>query len=63
MFPHPSDFGNIPYARQDINQSDIDAVAETLRSPWLTQGPAIPRFEEAVGKYVGVRHAVAAELS
>lgn len=59
MFPHPSDFGNIPYARQDINQSDIDAVAETLRSPWLTQGPAIPRFEEAVGKYVGVRHAVA----
>lgn len=49
----------IPYARQDISPADIKAVSELLRSDWLTQGPAIPRFEEAVAKYVGVSHAVA----
>ena len=38
----------IPYGRQDINQQDIDAVIEVLHSAWLTQGPAIERFEKAV---------------
>lgn len=49
----------IPYGRQDINQADIDAVVEVLRSDFLTQGPAVPRFEKAVAAYCGARHAVA----
>jgi UDP-4-amino-4,6-dideoxy-N-acetyl-beta-L-altrosamine transaminase len=49
----------IPYGRQDITQADIDAVVEVLRSDWLTQGPMVPRFEEAVARYAGAGHAVA----
>ncbi|WP_334833063.1 UDP-4-amino-4,6-dideoxy-N-acetyl-beta-L-altrosamine transaminase [Nostoc sp.] len=49
----------IPYGRQDINQEDIDAVIEVLRSDFITQGPAIERFEEAVAKYCGAKYAVA----
>lgn len=49
----------IPYGRQDINQADIDAVVEVLRSDFLTQGPAVPVFERAVAKYCGADHAVA----
>jgi len=49
----------VPYARQSISQDDIDAVVEVLRSDWLTQGPAIARFEAGVASYCGVRHAVA----
>jgi len=49
----------IPYGRQDINQADIDAVVEVLRSDFLTQGPAIPAFEKAVAGYCGAQHAVA----
>jgi UDP-4-amino-4,6-dideoxy-N-acetyl-beta-L-altrosamine transaminase len=49
----------IPYGRQDITQADIDAVVEVLRSDYLTQGPAVPRFEDQVAKYCGARHAVA----
>ncbi|MGO4917081.1 UDP-4-amino-4,6-dideoxy-N-acetyl-beta-L-altrosamine transaminase [Pseudogemmobacter sp. W21_MBD1_M6] len=49
----------IPYGRQDITQADIDAVAAVLRSDFLTQGPAVPRFEAAVAAKVGVAHAVA----
>ena len=49
----------IPYGRQDISQQDIDAVVEVLRSDWITQGPAIPRFEQAVADYCGVNYAVA----
>lgn len=49
----------IPYGRQDITQSDIDAVAEVLRSDFLTTGPAVPRFEEALATYCGAKHAVA----
>lgn len=49
----------IPYGRQDISQADIDAVIEVLCSDFLTQGPAIPRFEDAMASYCGVRHAVA----
>ena len=50
---------SIPYGRQDINQADIDAVVEVLRSDWLTQGPTITRFEAAVANYCGAQHAVA----
>jgi len=49
----------IPYGRQDITQADIDAVVAVLRSDFLTQGPAIARFEQAVTARVGARHAVA----
>ena len=49
----------IPYARQNISQADIDAVVEVLRSDWLTQGPMVPRFEEAVAQYCGAHYAVA----
>lgn len=49
----------IPYGRQNINQQDIDAVVEILQSDWLTQGPAIARFEKAVADYCGAKYAVA----
>ena len=49
----------IPYGRQDINQADIDAVISVLQSDFLTQGPAVPNFEEAVAKYCRAQHAVA----
>jgi len=49
----------IRYGRQDISQADIDAVVEVLRSDWLTQGPMVPRFEEAVAQYCGSQYAVA----
>lgn len=49
----------IPYGRQDIRDEDIEAVIDCLRSDWLTQGPLLPRFEEAVAAYCGARHAVA----
>lgn len=41
----------IPYACPDINQDDISAVIEVLRTDWLTQGPVVPRFERAVVDY------------
>ncbi|AHI29274.1 UDP-4-amino-4,6-dideoxy-N-acetyl-beta-L-altrosamine transaminase [Marinobacter similis] len=49
----------IPYGKQDIRQSDIDAVVEVLKSDFLTQGPAVPRFEQAVASHVGAKHAIA----
>ncbi len=49
----------IPYGRQDVSQADIDAVVSVLRSDFLTQGPLVPRFEEAVMRLTGARHAVA----
>jgi len=49
----------IPYGRQSISQEDIDAVVEVLRSDWLTQGPVIPRFEQAIADYCGVPHGTA----
>jgi UDP-4-amino-4,6-dideoxy-N-acetyl-beta-L-altrosamine transaminase len=49
----------IPYGRQDIQQADIDAVLEVLQSDFLTQGPMVPRFEQAVAEKVGARHALA----
>ena len=49
----------IPYGRQDISAEDIDAVTEVLRSDWLTQGQAGPRFEQAMAAYCGSRSAIA----
>ncbi|TRO12866.1 UDP-4-amino-4,6-dideoxy-N-acetyl-beta-L-altrosamine transaminase [Ectopseudomonas mendocina] len=49
----------IPYGRQDVTQADIDAVVEVLRSDFLTQGPQVPRFEQAVAQHVGAGHALA----
>lgn len=50
----------IPYARQDINQADIDAVVEVLQSDFLTQGPSVPQFENAVAEYCSAEYAIAA---
>jgi UDP-4-amino-4,6-dideoxy-N-acetyl-beta-L-altrosamine transaminase len=49
----------IPYGRQNITQEDIDAVIETLKSDYLTQGPKIKEFEVAFASYVGAEYAVA----
>jgi len=49
----------IPYGRQDVTQADIDAVVEVLRSDFLTQGSAVPRFEAAIADKVTARYAVA----
>lgn len=49
----------IPYGRQDITDADIDAVVEVLKSDYLTQGPKVPAFEQALGDKVGARHALA----
>lgn len=50
----------IPYGRQVIEDEDVTAVVEVLRSDWLTTGPLVERFEEAFAAYVGAAHAVAA---
>lgn len=50
----------IPYGRQDVSEADIQAVVDVLRSDFLTQGPAVPAFENAVAGYCGARHAIAA---
>jgi UDP-4-amino-4,6-dideoxy-N-acetyl-beta-L-altrosamine transaminase len=49
----------IPYGRQNVSEDDIQAVVEVLRSDWLTQGPAVERFEQAVREICGAAHAVA----
>jgi UDP-4-amino-4,6-dideoxy-N-acetyl-beta-L-altrosamine transaminase len=49
----------IPYGRQSINEADIASVIEVLHSEWLTQGPGIARFEEAMASYCHAKHAVA----
>lgn len=49
----------IPYGRQEISQADIDAVVAVLRSDFLTQGPTVPRFEQAVAERCGAKHAAA----
>ena len=50
----------IPYGRQDISQADVDAVVAVLQSDFLTQGPQVPAFEQAVANYTVATHAVAA---
>ena len=48
----------LPYGRQSINEDDMQAVVEVLRSDWLTTGPKVAEFEEAFAAWVGARHAV-----
>jgi UDP-4-amino-4,6-dideoxy-N-acetyl-beta-L-altrosamine transaminase len=49
----------IPYGRQDISETDIQAVVDVLHSDYLTQGPAVPAFEKSVADYCGAQHGVA----
>lgn len=49
----------IPYGHQSIDEDDISAVVEVLRSDWITQGSNVDKFERAVAKYCGVQFAVA----
>jgi len=49
----------IPYGKQDINQADIDAVINVLKSDFLTQGAQVPVFEQMVSNYCGAKHGVA----
>ncbi len=48
----------LPYGHQYIDEADIQAVVEVLRSGWITTGPKVTGFEEAVAGFVGARHAV-----
>lgn len=49
----------ISYGRQTIEQQDLDAVIEVLKSDWLTQGPNVTKFENSVRDYVGAKYGVA----
>jgi UDP-4-amino-4,6-dideoxy-N-acetyl-beta-L-altrosamine transaminase len=49
----------IPYGRQSVSEADVAAVIEVLKSEWLTQGPAVERFERAVADACGAKYAVA----
>lgn len=49
----------IPYGRQHLDEDDVKAVVETLTSNWLTQGPAIPKFETALADYCGANFGIA----
>jgi len=49
----------IPYGRQEVDDDDIAAVVDVLKSDWLTTGPKVTEFEVAVADYVGASHAVA----
>ena len=49
----------LPYGKQTIDDEDINEVVKTLRSPLITQGPKIEKFEKDIAKYVGAKFAVA----
>jgi perosamine synthetase len=49
----------IPYGRQSVDEEDIRAAVEVLRSDWLTTGPKVEEFEQAFANYVGAKEAVA----
>ena len=48
----------LPYGRQSVSEEDIQAVAEVLRSDWLTTGPRVGEFEERFAAWLGVKYAV-----
>lgn len=56
-------FKNIPYGKQDISKEDIDAVINVLKSDFLTQGPVVPMFEDALASYVGSKYCTLANSS
>lgn len=49
----------LPYGRQWLDEADVEAVIQTLHSPFLTQGPKIEEFEQSVARYAGAKYAVA----
>jgi UDP-4-amino-4,6-dideoxy-N-acetyl-beta-L-altrosamine transaminase len=49
----------LPYGHQWIDEEDIKAVSEVLRTDWITQGPKVTEFEEEFARYVGAKYAVA----
>jgi len=49
----------IPYGRQAIDDADIAAMETVLRSTWLTQGPAVPAFEQVLYRRCDLRNAIA----
>tara|TARA_B110000459_G_C16619143_1_gene500619 strand:+ start:2937 stop:4094 length:1158 start_codon:yes stop_codon:yes gene_type:complete len=49
----------IPYGKQNIDQSDVQEVLKVLQSDFITQGPAVNNFENAITSYTGAQHAVA----
>lgn len=53
----------LPYGRQSIDESDIQAVAQVLRGDWLTTGPAVDRFEHELGELAGVGQPAASVTS
>jgi len=48
----------LPYGRQSVDETDVQAVVNVLRGDWLTTGPAVSAFEQAVAGYVGAKEAV-----
>ena len=48
----------LPYGRQSLDDADIEAVVEVLKSDWLTTGPKVREFEEQFAACVGAEHAV-----
>lgn len=50
---------NIPYGRQKIDRDDIEAVIDVLKSDWITQGPKVKEFEQALAKYCNSKYAIA----
>ena len=55
----PDSLPFLPYGSQVIAEDDLAAVEAALRSAWLTTGPQVNTFEEAVADYAGARHGVA----
>src|SRR3990172_3147298 len=49
----------IPYGKQCVDEEDIQAVADVLRSDWLTTGPTVEQFEKVFADFVGAKYAVA----
>lgn len=49
----------IPYGRQSVNDDDVAAVVEVLKSDWLTMGPMVTTFEEGIAQRAGTIGAVA----
>jgi UDP-4-amino-4,6-dideoxy-N-acetyl-beta-L-altrosamine transaminase len=49
---------SIPYGKQSISDADIDEVVKVLRSDWLTQGPKVREFEDALANQCGVKHCI-----
>ena len=49
---------NVPFSPPDITEEEVQAVAEALRSGWITTGPRTKQFEQEIGQYLKTGHAV-----